>query len=256
MKLFRCVLIFALAFCFLGEMDAQSSRKKRGEVEDVVYLTNGSILRGTIIAYDLDVELTLLLPNGIEVKVPAKRIEKVIQLRYGKTKKVKNEEYAFKERGVYNATMFHLSPGRTADNNPALGISLYHSTGFQFNRFLGIGGGIGVDSYNVSQFETVYPLYAEARGYFLSNWSSPFYSVATGYGFAFRNQDNSIIAARGGFFAHPSVGYRLSAKKTSNWTWALGMKFQNAQWTRQIWNGQEVQTMWYKRVTLKVGLIF
>jgi len=54
---------------------------------------------------------------------------------------------------------------------------------------------------------------------------------------------------------HPSVGIRLG-KKDMKWTFDLGYKFQKANWVYDNWGTISDQSILYRRLTLRTGIMF
>lgn len=165
-------------------------------------------------------------------------------------------KYAFKENGSYNETHISyvsgtlkyasvLNPGKFFENH-ARGFSLHHVTGYQHNRWVGAGVGLGVDHYSEGFGYDIFPIYLEGRGYFLKEKVSPFYSVCFGYGFIWADHHyNAVI--KGGSYLNYSVGLRFGAHPRANVTLALGRKIQNV----VLPNRYRIS-----RLNLKLGLLF
>jgi len=160
---------------------------------DIVHLKDGSEFRGKIIEYKHDEYLKMEILGGQVVEFPAKQIRKVIQQPFGQAgfvqKIIKTHEYRFRERGIYNETYVNLPQGYDSWGDWNVGLGIHHVTGYQFNRWIGAGMGIGFDGYDIGAGENIIPVYAEARGYFMKKNTTPFYSVALGYGFAGKNDN-------------------------------------------------------------------
>lgn len=233
---------------------------------DIVYLTDGSVLRGRILSYQPGEKLKFQLNSGGEVELADSGIEKIVQepedplvatlLRRQKAEKV----YAFRETGFYCATVFALLPGG-GEYRSEMGLSLQASFGYQLNRHLGLGIGASIDGYaNQASGDTFLPLFAEARGYLLKKKRTPYWVVAAGYGFPLQtNMENQEIRRfEGGYMIHPAVGYRLGADKHLNMTLDLGYKFQKALTEREFLFSGDILTrdVVYRRLCLRMSVIF
>jgi len=172
-----------------------------------------------------------------------------------------DKPYAFRERGLYSITYAGTINGIGHSGEMQLGLSLQQVAGFQLNRMLGAGVGVGLENFSVGDANgpLILPVYAEARGYFLKKNKTPYYALNVGYGFAFKDEDQRIIQAKGGLLIHPAIGFRLGASNSSNFLFDLGYKFQWAtltrnfsQWTPDI----QVQELLFKRFSVRLGLIF
>jgi hypothetical protein len=243
---------------------------------DRVYLKNGSVFQGKILEYAYGKELKLELTNGDVITFTGEEIERVKQevqtaetalpvneeslnVEEGYTEKGKRKErpYQFKETGIYNVTYFANLNGRD-DDGVLIGFGAHHVLGYQFNRWVGLGLGLGIDTYSFGDGETLYPVYAEVRGYLLKKRLSPYYSFGAGYGFAFANESEGITEATGGYMLHPAVGYRLGASEGANVVIDLGYRFQQAEFisVSDFNDSKQVREQLYKRLTLRLGLIF
>lgn len=240
---------------------------------DIVYLFNGSIFKGKI-RYETSHNLVLELNNGEQLSFHAKEIREVhrkqpvdaiverpahdfkyISASSPKARKVKS--YDFRERGWFNVTSFAL-PNGFYFGEPQLGIGLHNLTGFQFNRLLGLGLGLGFDAFNIQQGEYIASVYGEARSYPAKSRTAPFASFGAGYGFGFPNEQTGITKAQGGFRWHPALGLRLGADKDLNLVIDAGYIFQTATYTREIefLNRTEIRKVDFRRFTLRLGAMF
>jgi hypothetical protein len=232
---------------------------------DVIYLKNGQQLEGRILEYQQGVRLMLQLSAGDTLRLRDVEIERIVQKGYlpaealAWQKAPQKKSYAFKEKGLYNALYFSTMNSGGPDSRLKLGIGLHNSTGYQFNRLLGLGLGLGIDTYGLSDGQSIYPLFAEARGYLLRKAVTPYYSLSAGYGFAFKNRDANVIEAEGGPLLRGIIGLRLGSDERTNVLLGLGYQYQEASFTRSLSVGGgvwEVQELTFHRIVMRVGLIF
>lgn len=254
---------------YFGQVQGQENIKGL-EFVDVIYLKNGSVFRGNIAAYQPGEQVTieiagatpLIFKEGEILKIRQERLDAVKKQELQKPtvvqeEKPKDKNYEFKERGWYNATYFALGSGQS-NGNVQFVVGLHNITGFMLKRQLGIGLGIGVDNYAVGTGEVVYPIFAEARGYFTPTYRSFYYSVAVGYGLAFKNDNNFVTRANGGYMFHPAIGVRFGASAESNITLDIGYKQQQAGFTREVpFTGEiDIREVTYRRLIVRAGLLF
>lgn len=169
--------------------------------------------------------------------------------------------YAFREQGLYSITYAGTINGIGYKGDMQLGLSLQQVTGYQFNRMIGAGLGVGLENFSVGKPNgpLVLPVYAEARGYFLKKNTTPYYALSVGYGFAFKNEDQNITKAKGGLLLHPAIGFRLGARDGMNFLFDLGYQLQKATLTRDFSRGTldiQEQKLFYKRFSVRLGFIF
>jgi len=227
---------------------------------DIVHLKDGSEFRGKIIIYKHGDYLEMEILGGQVVEFPAKKIKKIVQQPYGQLayipKTIRVREYSFRERGIYNETYVNLPQGYNTWSAWEVGLGIHHVVGYQFNRWIGTGIGVGFDGYYIGYGENVIPVYAEARGYFMKKNTTPFYSVALGYGFSGRNDNRNLIKGSGGIMFNPNIGYRFGASAGANFTLSLGYKLQKASFTELRWQGTLKRNYTYSRLNLRLGLLF
>lgn len=257
--------LLLLLTAFVINLDAQISSDELS----VVYTKNGSIIKGNIIAYEQGKQLQLQLINGTVITLNDKKIKKIYSAENLESNTVNEKltdilyqfkkEYVFTERGYYFLSSVPLALGYQSWNNvPHLGFGIHQSAGYQFNRLLGAGVGIGFDAYYPRAGQQFVPVYAEARGYFLKEWVSPTYSFAAGYGFIPNSNSANIdlVDKKGGFYAHPSLGFRFGASKNANFTLDFGVKFQQGSFVYNEWGNVTTQKTKFQRFTVRSGLLF
>ncbi|MCB0557756.1 MAG: hypothetical protein H6573_16775 [Lewinellaceae bacterium] len=233
---------------------------------DVIHLKNGSQFEGKILEYLQGSMLRLELRSGGEIEFREEEIGRIEQgWESSKTDRQetvsipppKGRAYAFKENGVYNATYFSTLSG-SVNKDFQLGLGIHNVTGYQLHRVFGLGFGFGVDTYSFDNGETLYPVFAEARGYLSQKRVSPYYSGSLGYGFAFRNSDEFINKANGGLFYRAALGLRLGADKDTNVLADIGYQYQQAFFERrtEFQNEIEEKRLEFNRIAIRIGLIF
>ena len=230
---------------------------------DKVILYGDSKFVGKLIFYRPGDSVQLQLNNGEIVTFPQRMVKQVV-MEEVKAQKVKAEKvYSFKERGVYNATYFNLSFGKTnyqyGSNKPHLGVAIENITGFQFNRLLGAGLGIGFDNYYATGNDAnVLSLFSEVRGYLSRQNTSPYYSFSSGVGFPMVNtKDNlNLTGHRGGLMVHPAIGLRFGASSHINFFADIGAKYQRIYYNQiNDWSENRYRIT-YLRWVLRGGIVF
>lgn len=235
------------------------------QILDVIYLKDGNVLKGTILSYQQKESVRLKLLDGETRTISDSDIQKITQERM--TEEVKEPvveaepqrkiPYSFKEKGIYNITFLSMANGKL-ENEFQFGIGVHNVTGYQFSRLLGIGVGVGIDNFSLGSGEVIYPIYAEARGYFKRKNKSPYYALAAGYGFAFKNENQFVTKANGGAMFHPAFGYRFGGTGQGSITIDIGLKLQQASFEKMIVFTGEIETreVLYKRIAVRAGLLF
>ena len=248
------LIILSLAFFFMYGLSAQ----EKATHYDVIYLKDGSEFRGALLEYQ-PTYVTIKALGGKELRFEKDQIAKVVQepIIVGKAKK----PYLFKERGVYKALLFSVTPGTAAWNDDfAKGYGGKAVVGYQWNRWIGTGLGVGIENYYPGQGETVYPVFLELRGYLKEDNIAPYYTFSGGYAFTIVDEESRIIESKGGTLIHPAIGVRFGASDKANFTMDIGVQLQKATFGRGAngWGGLETvdYQMYYKRLAIRMGLLF
>jgi len=236
------IYIIALFVLVTTAISAQS------KTIDVIKLINGHSVRGEILHYDIDGEVTIRLASGRETRIPTEVIRSIDHR--GLQKSIK--PYAFKEQGFYNATTASVS------FNTEGAYSLVHVMGHRFNRLIGVGLGAGLENFEDGEGKRFIPIFAEIRGFLFDKKISPYYNVKLGYGKGLKNEDLRIARASGGIHFSPEIGYRLGGGDAVNFFLGLSMKFQNGSFTYEFpWDETVVvEDLKYRRYMVNVGILF
>ena len=252
-------LMTVLSIAWTFALQAQDSLVQQ-PIIDVVLLKDGSRLSGTIVRWDLARGMEFKLATGAVVNIPKEEISRV----YQDTQFTPNVEsdpglymrrdrpYAFREEGLYNTFSVFL------DFSTNGGAGIHYSVGHKFNKLLGVGIGTGFESHDFNYTRNIVPLYAEARGYFLSQKISPYYAFKMGYGFALTSPENGTLDAKGGFRLSPEMGIRFGGRSV-NYYMGLEYILQNATFTNtDCWGsqGEFTDVISYRRMELRMGLVF
>lgn len=168
----KLLLLFALLVGISLHCTAQN-------YTEVVYLKNGSIIRGVIIEQVPNKSLKIQTADGSIFAYPMSEVEKITKEKatyranreeFGNTKSSLKGYKGFVETGY----IFDLSD---FDAN-RFEVSTTH--GYQFNNYLFVGGGIGIDYYTDADLTSV-PIFASFRANFTNKRITPFADIKTGY---------------------------------------------------------------------------
>ncbi|MEO6691839.1 MAG: hypothetical protein ABIO44_05815, partial [Saprospiraceae bacterium] len=222
MNKFICIFYLIVSNAY-----SQSSLEKN---LTTVYLKNGSVFVGAISQVYSPDSFQLLLKEGIVFVLPFCEVIKMVQ----KDHPIFN--YQFKEKGFYNVTSIKFNKGTNINNDFILGYGIESVCGFMFNRFIGLGLGIGYDFYGEESFKALYPIFIEARGYLFGNRNAYYYTLQGGYSIGVKDKDVSISKASGGWMMHPALGIRFGANKHFNFCFDLGVRIQYSTWSYMLEN--------------------
>ncbi len=251
------ILVFSL-LTLIGAVPAGAQNPSGGDTrqqvtyQDVVYLRDGSVLRGTLIQWEYGQPLTLRMLGGQEITIPDADIEKVRQEVAGSYNGKRGHRFVLKERGLYY--LFGLSfPVGTE-----VGISATFSMGYRFNQYLSIGGGIGYEDLEVNWSSQIIPVFLETRGYLTKKKIAPYYHLRAGLGFPLANLNYDIVATEPGIMLNPEVGVRFGGRDV-HFYMGVGYRLQKATYTVEpFWweNRTDVDHLTYRRLDFKFGLDF
>ncbi len=121
------------------------------------------------------------------------------------------------KRGFYNVTYstFHFRSGGEFENNE-FGFGISNTTGYQFNRYTGLGLGIGYhDNPGFFRRGNIVPVFAEYRGYFSDKKVSPYYSLAYGLSFGTKNEESQYNSTKPGSYFYPAIGFKSGSVESS-----------------------------------------
>lgn len=219
----------------------------------VVYLHDGSMIKGQVVEDHTQSVVTITLIDGTQLIIPLKTVKSVIQVKEN-IEFLKNGKYV-QTRGLYKSiTVGTLTAWEDDEKEYILwGFSFPNlAVGYQFNQYLAVGGGVGMDIYD---FEFI-PVFADFRGYIFNSRVSPYYALQAGYGISadLSNSLSSNESSKGGAMIHPSIGLRFASFRQTKFIMEAGYKFQYETRTND-WN-ESVDNIVYRRLSLKFGVLF
>ncbi|MCH2046319.1 MAG: hypothetical protein MK212_19550 [Saprospiraceae bacterium] len=233
-------------------------------MEDIIYLKNGSILRGQIMEYKPDGNIKIEIAGGSVLVYPASDVVEI------KKEEAKNQpQYRLNKadrpllipenKKIYNIFMGKLMMGINAFSEPAAGIGLYWATGYRFNRFANVGLGIGIERNDAFNFM---PIFVDFRGYLMKTSTSMYYSLGVGYSVALHTAswrfDGDVESQTGGLYLHPAIGVRFKSRKRTHLMMDFGYTIQSNNLTFiNSWSGNSTtQKTTLFRPSFRIGLMF
>ncbi len=181
--------------------------------QDVVYLKNGSIIRGSIIEFIPDKYVKIEIIGGNVFVYQIGEIEKCVKetpinVNRNETS-VPSEEVVGKDtsgikRGYYG--VFEMGTGFSGGYMEGpLRTRIHIINGYRINPWIALGMGFGFRAYPGD--DLFMPLFVDIRTNFLNKKTSPYVSLDAGYGF---NLDD---VNRGGPMISPTLGVSVKLKK-------------------------------------------
>lgn len=220
-------LLFSLLF--LLPLQGFSQSQQEDECWDYVYMKNGSVFRGNITKLEQGGQIAITTWNGHHVFFDETSVRKIIQkCKDEKQVKVQKERtYTFKERGIYHHFRLGTLNGIDYYSDFTQGFLFQHASGYQFNKNIGVGIGIGAERFILFDRDSnTFPIFVEARGYLLSERFTPFYALGVGYSLV-DNRNNTENwgfedTYTGGPMLQALFGYRMG----NHFTLQCGLRYQ------------------------------
>ena len=206
--------------------------------QDVVYLKNGSIVKGQIIEQIPTSSLKIEIAGGSIFVYQMTEIEKIIKEEIITPPIAKRKRTAPKTgyKGFVD-----MGGGFPVSNGDGF-FSVHISQGYQFNPFFYAGAGLGID-YHFGYSTICLPLFANGRVNFIDNPVSPFFDLKIGY---------SVYEGEGLFFA-PSIGTRFAIDQRCAFTFSVGYNLQKVNKVNSYYSPRS-RTL--NGVSMKIGIEF
>lgn len=210
---------FIKNMCLLAILLFTSISIQAQNQQEVVYLKNGSIVRGIIIEQIPNESLKIQTADGSIFAYKMNEVEKITK------EAAQNRRYTthtsmgdrFSGRGLTAGYRGFVDLGYTVGTGD-FGedrVEFATSHGYQFNPYLYVGLGAGAHYYFDSEVVEI-PIFAHVRSEFLNNSISPFLDFKVGY----------TVYDATGFYMTPTVGCRFAIGNKSGISVGLGYTMQ------------------------------
>ncbi|HEY5511022.1 MAG TPA: hypothetical protein VIK10_08335 [Prolixibacteraceae bacterium] len=252
--------IYLLLLAVLCSLTLSAQRGKK----DVVYLKNGSILKGTIVLQDPGKLIKLKTKDNNLWVFTFDQIDSLTR--------PSPAVIPFKT-GYFNLTELGVLAGNSSNATRAP-FTLTNINSWYFPKGYSAGLGIGVELSN----ETYLPVVADFRYYFQGRRPLPFISLQAGYSFALGGSysqtiyavndirvspmiwpgpipsyTNDPVSAHGGFLISPAIGIQTPINENFALTFSAGYRWMRHSYGRTDDYRIDID---YRRLTIKVGLLF
>ena len=249
-------LIIALLLCI--PLFAQKGKR------DVVYLKNGSVLRGTIVLQDPGKMIKLKTSDNSLWVFRYDQIDSI-------TKPVRVR--VVPKEGYYNLTEIGLLAGNYSNATRAP-FSLINISSWYFPCGFSAGVGVGVEF----SHESYMPVVGDIRYIFTNKRTMPFVSVQSGFSipmggsysqtiYAINDRRvspliwsgpipapaNNPISARGGFLINPAIGIQTPLNENLAFTFSLGYRYMRYSYHDKENYRLDID---FNRLSIKAGIIF
>ncbi len=250
---------------FLCSFAAWSQTK----TEDVVYLKNGSIIRGNIVEQKIGESLKIELLGGSVFVFQQTEIDSIKKEAALNQKNYRNKQnYTIREKGFRNMTEMSLICGfGTNDNNyygynpNDYGFSLQTVNGYKWSRWIYTGAGIGIDRF-ITYKQTFAPFYFRASSEFLKKRITPYAFADIGYAHMLQSRgydDFTQNKNRGGLYFASGGGVRFYTRSHTSVSLSVSYRryHSSSEWTYD-WEGSPVYNIdrQYQRIVFGMGVGF
>ena len=223
---------------------------------DVVYLNNGSIIKGSIIEYFVDDYILIESASGSIHRFTANEIKNV---NADVTKQI-----SLKNNGFYNNTSFGVLLGENNFNNPLVNFTFSMVNGYQINKHWQAGLGLGMD---VIYKSLLFPVFFDTKFYLRKSAISPFLGMFIGYSYQTKNDNESDSydyyyyrqeEIKSGRMYGVELGIRNYTKENIGYTFSVGYRFQYLSTTYDDWqyNVEILEEHYLNRFKFTLGILF
>lgn len=258
-KLWFFVLII---ICYSLTLFAQNKTEK----EDVLYLKNGSIIRGSIVEQKIGESVKIELPGGSIFVFKQEEIDSIKKEERLTQNKIEKPEYFIKQKGfriIAETGIIAGVSGSAYYNNPFdIGAQLHMVSGWQFSRFLFVGGGLGTEKMAAYR-QGFAPFYARFSSDFLKKRTTPYVFTDAGYALFWDSdvyrEDYSYYKNKGGFYLQAGGGVKIFTRSKLSVNVGLAYKRLRSESNWQYnYEGSPKYKMnrTYQRMVVLVGLNF
>lgn len=237
-------------------------------MEDVVYLKNGSVIRGIIVNNENDSIRIARFRNYFNVFTAGdiKKIEKE-EIKLSKRSLRSNIIPDYKDlvteyKGFYSYSTIGMLIGKS-ESDDANTYSFHTIAGYGFNRIAGVGLGIGVEKLKTE----IIPVFVSFKSVLMERTNSPFILFQAGYSFPLSDEKKSgdqynpaTYHYTGGLNVGFDLGIYSSKHPKRAFTITAGYRYQLIEETSSVYywweNATETKTYQFNRIAVKIGFLF
>ena len=240
---YSCFMFFlCLSFCL----------KAQSQQQDIVYLKNGSVVKGTILLFKPQGLLKIEILGGSILVYPVADVLKIAKETVPNTsvKLIKRPNHRFSGQGITHRLSIENMLGR-GTYGVVPGFGHHYQCNYHVHRLLGIGAGVGINTFIDLSF---IPLYANLKGYFMKTTASLYYDLNIGYGFVLPSYH---LNSQGGLYLRPALGVRFPSTRAAHLFLDFGFNVQFATAETMDWNNNiSIYKYVFLRPSLRFGISF
>lgn len=174
----RLFLLSLLTLLLLG-ISTHAQAQQNGRPVDVVYLKDGSVIRGQLLEYNPAESVRIQTADGSIYVYDADRLER-IDKEHGDFWTDSPDEMRRRARHTLTGYKGFVDLGLTSHDKS---LQLDTSHGYQFNNYVYLGAGLGIHNYyDFKDNLFVVPLFLNFRVNFVNERVTPFLDLKLGYG--------------------------------------------------------------------------
>lgn len=194
--------------------------------QDVVYLKNGSIVRGIIIEQVPNKLIKIETSDKSIFVFQIDEIEKITKEPFPTTKKILTNTTGF-ETGFKR--IFEMGSQIAVDVHGKDRFMINFTNAYQINPYFSAGIGTGLRFYFENEAALI-PVFADLRTNFINKKASPYLSAGIGYSFDATGGFENV-----GFFLNPTAGFSFKFSNKLAMNIAIGCEMQRMRFYRIIW---------------------
>ncbi len=260
-KLVSAAIIWAS--CLLMCVHAQQPQ----HIQDVLYLKDGSIIRGRLISYEATGKVRIeIIGENVLVFDTEDIARRAFEAKPTENRsRMERLPVKYKYRGYYNLTQLGMllhNPNNSQYNpqESPQSFNLQMINGYRFNRFVQTGLGLGL---NFFQRGYTLPIFAELRGDILKSEITPHYYFSGGYSIPLYNGDDLYWEEAnpeivGGLLADAGVGVKINTPGQVSWVLTAGYRIQQSEhrYTDPWSQARIVEAYTHRRLSVQLGMMF
>ncbi len=220
---------------------------------DIIYLKNGSIIKGYITEYNKDNKITIKTIDEYTLEF---QLDDVEIIKREETKNELNPPGFYLDKGFINYTTLGLLVGN-GNNNKQAPFSLMMTNSYLFANRISLGGGFGLEFFE----ESMLPVYLDLKYHFNNRKISPYTSLKTGYSFSLdkkRTSDdywNYEQKCLGGYLVNAEMGMTINLQSYNALIFSFGYRHQLLSYIQDY--PYEIKTgQYYNRFSIRFGFVF
>ncbi|MEL6673392.1 MAG: hypothetical protein AAFR61_14405 [Bacteroidota bacterium] len=208
--------------------------------EDVIYLKNGSVIRGQLTAQEVRAYVEIELVGGEVMRLEHAEIERITReaAKYTRIRLRLSRSYRpiiYRSPRIYQLISWGFAANET-QGQPNINSHLEYRVAYHLTNFLNVGVGTGLNPYEGG---LILPVFGEIHGDLMRTKVSPHYLIQAGYGYgaggSWRHREFD-----GGYMGHAALGATFHTRHKGEWIFTIGFKMQNTyqvfeEWPN-IWN--------------------